>query len=132
MQFTAAQICLIINGRIEGNANAMVTSFGKIEEAQQGQLTFLANPKYEEYLYTTNASIAIINEGYELRQAVMPTLIRVQDAYSAFAQLLGKYQEMMTQQLKGIQQPSYIAASAKLAGDVDVGAFAYIGENVNI
>ena len=88
MQFTAAQISVLLNGKIEGDADATVSSFGKIEEAQEGQLTFLANPKYEDYLYTTNASIAIINDGYELREVVKPTLIRVQDAYSAFAQLL--------------------------------------------
>lgn len=132
MQFTAAQISILVNGKIEGNAEVAVTSFGKIEEAEQGQLTFLANPKYEEFLYSTRASIAIVNEGYELRQTVTPTLIRVADAYSAFAQLLGKYQEMVTQQMKGIQQPSYIASSAKLGTDVFVGAFSYIGENVKI
>lgn len=132
MQFTASQISILLNGKIEGNADATVSSFGKIEEAEQGQLTFLANPKYEDFLYTTNASIAIINESYELRQAVKPTLIRVADAYSAFAQLLGKYQEMATQQMKGIQQPSFICASAKLGVDVFVGAFSYIGENVKV
>ena len=132
MQFTAAQISVLINGKIEGNADAAVTSFGKIEEAQAGQLTFLANPKYEDYLYSTGASIAIINEGYELRQPVTPTLIRVADAYSAFALLLSKYQEMANQQLKGVQQPSFIAPSAQLAPDVFVGAFSYIGENVKI
>jgi UDP-3-O-[3-hydroxymyristoyl] glucosamine N-acyltransferase len=132
MQFTAAQIAILLNGKIEGNAEVIVSSFGKIEEAEEGQLTFLANPKYEEYLYSTNASIAIINEGYELRHSIKPTLIRVQDAYSAFAQLLSKYQEMATQQLKGIQQPSYISTSAKLADDVYVGAFAYIGDGVKI
>jgi UDP-3-O-[3-hydroxymyristoyl] glucosamine N-acyltransferase len=132
MQFTAAQISILLNGKLEGSAETAVSSFGKIEEAQEGQLTFLANPKYEEYLYTTNASIAIINEGYELRQQVKPTLIRVQDAYTGFAQLLSKYQEMVTQQLKGIQQPSFISSSAKLADDVYVGAFCYIGENVDI
>lgn len=132
MQFTAAQIAILLHGKIEGNAGATVSSFGKIEEAQEGQLTFLANPKYEDFLYSTNASIAIINQSYELRQAVKPTLIRVPDAYSAFAQLLSTYQEMATQQLKGIQQPCYIAPSAALAADVFVGAFAYIGENVKI
>ncbi|MER3469777.1 MAG: UDP-3-O-(3-hydroxymyristoyl)glucosamine N-acyltransferase [Chitinophagaceae bacterium] len=132
MQFTAAQIALLLNGKVEGNADATVSSFGKIEEAMDGQLTFLANPKYEEYLYTTNASIAIINESYELRQVVKPTLIRVADAYSAFAQLLSKYQEMVTQQMKGIQQPSYISSSAKIADDAFVGAFSYIGEGVKI
>jgi UDP-3-O-[3-hydroxymyristoyl] glucosamine N-acyltransferase len=132
MQFTAAQISVLINGKIEGSADAAVTSFGKIEEAQEGQLTFLANPKYEEYLYTTNASIAIINVEYELRQPVKPTLIRVSDAYTAFAQLLSKYQEMATQQMRGIQQPSFIATSAQLGTDVFVGAFTYIGELAKI
>ena len=132
MQFTAAQISILVNGKIEGNADTAVTSFGKIEEAEQGQLTFLANPKYEDYLYSTNASIAIINDNYELRQDVKPTLIRVSDAYTAFAQLLSKYQEMVTQQMKGIQQPCYISASARIAQDVFVGAFSYIGENVRI
>jgi UDP-3-O-[3-hydroxymyristoyl] glucosamine N-acyltransferase len=132
MQFTAAQISILLNGKIEGNADAIVSSFGKIEEAQEGQLTFLANPKYEEFLYSTGASIAIVNENYELREAVRPTLIRVADAYTAFAQLLSKYQEMVTQQMKGVQQPSYIASSAKLAEDVFIGAFSYIGDNVRI
>ncbi len=132
MQFTAAQISILVNGKIEGNADTAVSSFGKIEEAAEGQLTFLANPKYEDYLYTTHASIAIINEAYELREPVKPTLIRVADAYSAFAQLLGKYQEMMNQQMKGIQQPSFIAASAKIAEEVYVGAFSYVGEQVAI
>ncbi|MGZ3837237.1 MAG: UDP-3-O-(3-hydroxymyristoyl)glucosamine N-acyltransferase [Flavisolibacter sp.] len=132
MQFTAAQISILLNGRIEGNTDVIVSSFGKIEEAQQGQLTFLANPKYEDYLYTTNASIAIVNENYELREPVKTTLIRVADAYTAFAQLLGKYQEMVTQQMKGIQQPCYIAPTAVLEEDVFIGAFSYIGENVRV
>jgi UDP-3-O-[3-hydroxymyristoyl] glucosamine N-acyltransferase len=132
MQFTAAQISILVNGKIEGNAEAAVNSFGKIEEAEQGQLTFLANPKYEEFLYSTNASIAIINDAYELRQPVKLTLIRVTDAYTAFAQLLSKYQEIVTQQMKGIQQPSYISPSAKIGEDVFVGAFCYLGENVKV
>ncbi|MGZ8537387.1 MAG: UDP-3-O-(3-hydroxymyristoyl)glucosamine N-acyltransferase, partial [Flavisolibacter sp.] len=132
MQFTAAQISSLVNGNIEGNADIAVTSFGKIEEAEQGQLTFLANPKYEEYLYTTNASMVIINDAYELRQPVKPTLIRVADAYTAFALLLSKYQEIVTQQMQGIQQPSFIASSAKLADEVFIGAFSYLGENVKV
>lgn len=132
MQFTAAQISTLINGQIEGNADVTVSSFGKIEEAQDGQLTFLANPKYEDFLYTTQASIAIINTAYELKQAVKPTVIRVDDAYSAFALLLSKYQEMAAQQMQGIQQPSFIAPSAKVSEGVYVGAFTYIGEAVKI
>src|SRR5215510_1558938 len=103
MTFPASQIALLINGRIEGDASAAVTSFGKIEEAQNGQLSFLANLKYEEYLYTTGASVIIINENFELKQPIAATLIRVPDAYTAFATLLGKYQEIVEQQLSGIQ-----------------------------
>ena len=132
MQFPAVQIALLINGKVEGDAAANVTSFGKIEEAKEGQLTFFANPKYEDFLYSTNASVIIINEDYELKQPVMATLIRVPDAYTAFATLLSKYQEIVKQQLKGIQEPSYIAKTAVYGQNVFIGAFAYIGENVTI
>jgi UDP-3-O-[3-hydroxymyristoyl] glucosamine N-acyltransferase len=132
MQFTASQIALLINGKIEGDANASVNSFGKIEEATTGQLAFLANPKYEDHLYSTQASVIIVNESLQLKQHVGSTLIRVPDAYSAFATLLSKYQEMMTQQMNGIQQPCYIAKTASYGENVFVGAFAYLGENVNI
>jgi UDP-3-O-[3-hydroxymyristoyl] glucosamine N-acyltransferase len=132
MNFPAAQISLLINGKVEGDPNVVVNSFGKIEEAKENQLTFLANPKYEDFLYTTQASIVILNEAYELKQPVKATLIRVPDAYSAFALLLSKYQEIMQQQLSGIQQPSYIAKTASYGNNVFIGAFAYLGENVKI
>lgn len=132
MQFNAAQIAMLINGRLEGNASAAVASFGKIEEAQEGQLSFLANPKYEEYLYHTRASVVIINNALELKSPVTATLIRVPDAYTAFATLLAKYQELKTQQLVGVQQPSYVSATAVLGKDVYVGAFTYIGEHASI
>jgi len=132
MTFSAAQIALLINGKVEGDANTTVNSFGKIEEAQNGQLAFLANPKYEEYLYSTGASIIIINETYELKQAIKAALIRVPNAYSAFATLLEKYQQIVTQQLSGLQQPCYIASSAKYGDNVFIGAFAYLGDNVKI
>lgn len=103
MQFTAAQIAAIINGKVEGDASVSVASFGKIEEARAGQLAFLANPKYEDFLYTTKASIVIINESLELKQPMAATLLRVKDAYSAFASLLDAYQEMRTQRMIGIQ-----------------------------
>lgn len=132
MQFTAAQIAMMISGKVEGNPEAQVGSFGKIEEAKAGQLTFLANPKYEDYVYSTAASVIIINENQELKQTLDATLIRVPNAYSAFATLLSKYQEMVTQKLVGIQQPSYIAPSSKFGENIFVGAFAYIGENVTM
>lgn len=130
MQFTAAQIAMIINGKVEGDPNAAVGSFGKIEEARQGQLAFLANPKYEDHLYTTEATVIIISQTQELRQAVKGTLIRVEDAYTAFATLLTKYQEVMTQQMVGRQEPVYVAPTAKLGENLFLGAFCYIGEGV--
>jgi UDP-3-O-[3-hydroxymyristoyl] glucosamine N-acyltransferase len=130
MQFSAAQIAMMIDGRVEGNAETAVASFGKIEEALTGQLAFLANPKYEEYLYITKASIIIVNETQELKQPISATLIKVPDAYSAFAVLLDKYQQIQRQQLSGIQQPVYIDATAKIGDNVFIGAFAYIGEKV--
>ena len=132
MQFSAAQIAMLINGKTEGDPSASVGSFGKIEEAVPGQLAFLANPKYEEFLYTTGASVIIVNESQELKQAISSTLIRVPDAYTAFATLLTKYQEIEAQQLTGIQEPSYRAKTARLGQGVFIGAFAYIGENVVI
>src|SRR5688572_16765872 len=132
MNFPAAQISLIVNGKVDGDPNITVNSFGKIEEANEQQLTFFANPKYEEFLYSTKASIIILNEAYELKQPVTATLIRVPDAYSAFAILLSKYQEIMQQQLTGIQQPAYIAKTASYGENVFIGAFAYLGENVKI
>src|SRR6187401_1167279 len=132
MTFSALQIAALINGKTEGNANISVTSFGKIEEAEDGQLAFLANPKYEEYLYSTKASVIIINEALELKQPVTATLIRVPHAYTAFAKLLSTYQQMMQQQLNGVQQPVYISASASYGQNVFIGAFAYLGDNVKV
>jgi UDP-3-O-[3-hydroxymyristoyl] glucosamine N-acyltransferase len=132
MQFTAAQIASLIQGNIEGNPDVTVGGFGKIEEAKAGQLSFLANPKYEEYLYTTGASIIIIGQNQTLRTPVSATLIRVEDAYSAFAILLKTYEEYKAQSLVGIQQPSFIHDTATIGEQVFVGAFAYIGEKVKI
>ena len=132
MQFTAQQIALLVSGTIQGTPDTTVTSFGKIEEAEAGQLSFLANPKYEEYLYTTKASLVIVNENLQLQKNITATLVRVKDAYSAFATLLTTYQNVKAQQKKGIETPSHIASSATLGTDVFVGAFAYIGEKVSI
>ncbi len=132
MQFPAAQIALLVNGKTEGDPTVTVDSFGKIEEAREGQLSFFANPKYEEYLYRTKASVIIVNEAYELREPVKATLIRVPDAYTAFATLLSKYQEIKQHSMAGVQQPVYIAPSATYGQQVFIGAFAYLGENVKV
>jgi UDP-3-O-[3-hydroxymyristoyl] glucosamine N-acyltransferase len=134
MQFTAAQIAGLINATIEGNPDAAINDITKIEEGREGTLSFMANPKYEHYLYETKASIIIVNNTLQLEKPVAATLLRVPDAYAAFATLLEKYNEFVsgTDQKKGIQQPSYISESAKLGDDVFVGAFAYIGNNARI
>ncbi len=133
MEFTAAQIALIINGKIEGDPEIRIGSFGKIEEAKKGQLTFLANPKYEDYLDTTAASIVIVNDSQKINGEKPGTsFIRVPNAYSAFATLLAKFQEYKTQQLSGIQQPSYLAGTASYGDNLFLGAFAYVGEKVKI
>jgi len=132
MQFTAAQLAPLIEATIEGNPEVAVQSFGKIEEATPVQLSFLANSKYEEYLYTTKASIVILSHSFVLRYPVSATLLRVKDAYSAFASLLDMYQQLEQASLQGIQQPSYVSPNASVGENVYIGAFAYVGENVRI
>jgi UDP-3-O-[3-hydroxymyristoyl] glucosamine N-acyltransferase len=130
MQFTAKQIAGFIDGKIEGNPDVTVSSFGKLEEATEGQLAFLANPKYEDYLYTTKASVIIVNSTLEVEKEIDATLIRVPDAYSSFAVILTEYAKMARANLTGIQQPVYIAPTARMGENVFIGAFAYLGENV--
>ncbi len=132
LSFSAQQIALMIQGKIEGDAAVTVNQFAKIESALVGEISFLANPKYEDFLYQSKASIIIVNESLELKKPVSTTLIRVPDAYAAFATLLTKYQELKTQNLTGIQTPSFIAPSVKLGKDHFVAAFAYLGEGVKI
>ncbi|RYE19497.1 MAG: UDP-3-O-(3-hydroxymyristoyl)glucosamine N-acyltransferase [Sphingobacteriales bacterium] len=133
MQFTAVQIATLIKGQIEGDPDAKVSHVAKIEEADEGALSFVANPKYEEFLYSTKASVLIVNESLEINGKVKSTIIKVKDAYSAFAYLLEQYNAMMQATGKtGIEEPAYISKTAKLGADVYIGAFTYIGENVTI
>ncbi len=130
MQISALQIATILQGKLEGNPEAKVSTVGRIEEADENSICFIANPKYEEYIYTSKASIIIVNETLELTAPVKATLIRVKDAYSSFAFLLEKYNEIIAGTEKtGIEQPSYISPSAKIGKDVYIGAFSYIGDN---
>ncbi len=133
MQFTAQQIATLIQGKLDGDPNAQVSEVAKIEEANERSLSFISNPKYEEYAYTSKAAIIIVNESLDLSQPVNATLIRVKDAYSSFAFLLEKYNEMISGSSKtGIEQPSYISANAKIAENIYIGAFSYISENAVI
>jgi UDP-3-O-[3-hydroxymyristoyl] glucosamine N-acyltransferase len=131
MQFTAHELGLMLNGTVEGDPLVPVNQLAKIEEARAGSLSFLANPKYEQYLYTTEASVVIINNDQVLAEPVKSTLIRVPNAYSAITILLEKYNTLKLHKT-GIEQPSFIHPSAKVGENVYVGAFAYIGPNVKI
>ncbi|MBI9062712.1 MAG: UDP-3-O-(3-hydroxymyristoyl)glucosamine N-acyltransferase [Marinilabiliaceae bacterium] len=131
MKFTAGQVAELINGKVEGNKEAVITNVSKIEEGKPETLTFLANPKYTHYLYTTKADVVIINDSFVAEQTVKATLIRVPDAYKALAQLLEMYEQSQPKK-SGIEQPSFIDSSATLGDFAYVGAFAYIGENVKI
>src|SRR5690554_3565232 len=131
MEFTAEQIASLIEGKIEGDPKALVRDVSKIEEGRPQTLSFLSNPKYEQYIYTTQASVVIVNDDFKPEQALSATLIRVPDAYRALAKLLQFYQEAQPKKT-GIEQPSFIAKSATLGDFAYVGAFAYIGEGVKI
>jgi len=131
MQFTAQQISDLINGTIEGDAEVAVFEMSKIEEAQKGSISFLSNPKYETYLYRSNASIVIINEDLVIKQPVQSTLIRVKNAYTAFSILLDAYNELRFDK-QGIEEPSFIHPTASIGENVYIGAFSYIGPNVKI
>lgn len=131
MKFTAEQIAGILEGTVVGDPNIEVTKLSKIEEGTQGSLTFLSNLKYKPYIYTTKASIAIVNTDFEPEKPIETTLIKVDDAYEGFSKLLEYYNQIKLNKL-GIEQPSFISDSAKIGDNIYVGAFAYIGNNVEI
>ena len=131
MKFTATQISEILNGEVEGNPNQEVFKLSKIEEGETGSLTFLANPKYNSYLYTTKASIAIVNKDFIPEKEIKTTLVKVDDAYKAFTKLLEYYNEIKLDK-SGIETPSFIDETAVYGDNVYIGAFAYLSKNVII
>lgn len=132
MQFTAHQIAGLINASIQGDPDTVVTGFNNIESAGAGELTFMGNAKYNEALLQSSASIVLIGKDMVPDHPLRPTLLVVDDAYSAFATLLQIYQEISVQGLKGVEQPSYIAESAILGEGVYVGAFSYVHKNCTV
>ncbi|MEM6514679.1 MAG: UDP-3-O-(3-hydroxymyristoyl)glucosamine N-acyltransferase [Bacteroidota bacterium] len=131
MKFTAEQIAGILEGHIVGDAKVEVSKLSKIEEGTKGSLTFLANPKYKSYIYSTEASIAIVNRDFEPEQELKTTLIKVDDAYKAFSKLLEYYNQIKLNK-NGIEQPSFVSDSAQIAEGIYLGAFSYVGDNVTI
>lgn len=131
MEITPNMLASMIGGRVEGNGEIKIIGFGKIEEAQPGQLTFIANPKYSNYIHTTQASVVIVNEDFEFEGEIAPTLIRVKDAYSALAELLSAFDSMKPRP-RGIEQPSFIADGVEVPENAYIGAFAYIGKGAKL
>lgn len=131
MKFTAQQIADILEGEVVGNPDEEVSKLSKIEEGKKGSLTFLSNPKYNPYLYTTNASIAIVNESFQPEKEISITLIKVENAYKSFSKLLEFYNEVKNNKI-GREAPSFISESAVIGENEYIGAFSYIGDNVII
>lgn len=131
MEFTAKQIADIIQGRVEGDENAKVTTFAKIEEGKEGAISFLSNPKYTHFIYETSSSVVLVNEDLELEKKVKPTLIRVKNAYESVARLLQIYESMKPKR-KGIHPLAFISPKATIGKDCYIGAFAYVADGVVI
>ncbi len=127
MEFTAKQIADLIGGRVEGDENATVHNFAKIEEGQEGAISFLSNPKYTHFIYETKSSIVLVNDDLKLEKEVHPTLIRVKNAYEAVAKLLQVYQSMQPKKT-GIDPTAVVARSAKVSENAYIGAYAVVGE----
>ncbi|WP_046242473.1 UDP-3-O-(3-hydroxymyristoyl)glucosamine N-acyltransferase [Hymenobacter terrenus] len=132
MEFTVQQIAEVLGGTVEGDATLRISSLAKIEEAQAGSLTFLSNNKYESFLYETGASAVIVGHAQELRHAIKPTLIRVENPYTAFSQLLEFYAQATRTGKRGVEQPSYIGEASEIGAGHYRGAFSYIGENCKL
>ncbi|MFV8378669.1 UDP-3-O-(3-hydroxymyristoyl)glucosamine N-acyltransferase [Flavobacterium sp. LB3R33] len=129
MKFTAEQIAGILEGEVVGNPKAEVFRLSKIEEGTEGSLTFLSNPKYLNYIYSTKASVTIVNETFVSESPLTTTLIKVQDAYAAFSKLLEFYNQVKLNKT-GIEQPSFLSESVKYGDNLYLGSFSYVGQNV--
>ena len=131
MEFTAKQIAEYVQGRIEGNENACINNFAKIEEGKEGSISFLSNPKYLHFIYETKSSVILIDESVELEKPVSATLIRVKNAYESVAKLLQLYDSLKPKKT-GVDALAFVSPTAEIGKDVYIGPFAYIGENVKI
>ena len=131
MEFTAKQIADFVGGRVEGDINASVHTFAKIEEGTEGAISFLSNPKYTHYLYDTRSSVVLINEDVKLERSVKATLIRVKDAYECIAKLLQLYESSKPRKT-GVHSLACISPKALIGKDCYIGPFVYIGDNVRI
>ncbi|TAF75610.1 MAG: UDP-3-O-(3-hydroxymyristoyl)glucosamine N-acyltransferase [Bacteroidetes bacterium] len=132
MEFTAAQIAHILEGKVEGNSNQKINTLSKIQEGSPNSISFLSNLKYENFLYDTQAGAVIINEDYQLKEKVSTTLIRVKNSYTAFSTLLEEYHKLITFKKTGIEQPCFVGEKVIIGDNIYRGAFSYIGSNCKI
>lgn len=132
MEFTIKQIALMLGGEVKGDESARVTMLGKIQDAKPGQIAFLANPKYEQFIYTTQATAVIVRKDFQPKKDINATLILVKDPYNSFTALLEEYHKIVSFQKSGIEQPSFIGENASVGKNIYRGAFSYIGSNVVI
>lgn len=132
MEFTINQIAAMLGGQVQGDGNEKINMLAKIQDAKKGQLAFLSNPKYEQYIYTTQASVVIVKKDFVPRKEITTNLLLVDDPYSSFTALLEEYHKMINFQKTGIEQPSYIGEGSVTGGNIYRGAFSYIGSKVKI
>lgn len=132
MEFSATQIAALVDGTVEGDGNAKVGTFAKIEEGHPGAISFLANPKYTEYIYETGSSIVLVSREFKPERPVPATLIRVDDPYATVARLLDMVSKMSEPHPVGLEQPCHVDGSASVGDDVYVGAFSYVAEGVTL
>jgi len=132
MEFTVSQVAELLNGSVEGDGSQKVNRLDKIQEGKPGGISFLANLKYEPYLYTTQASAVIVQEDLKPTKAITTTLIRVKDAYTGFTQLLEAYAMMIREDKKGVEQPSYMDESSTMGSNAYRAAFSYVGKKAQI
>ncbi len=132
MNFTLEQIAHLIGGKLDGSKDTKVNTISSIEDAEEGSISFLSNPKYEPLIYTTRASAVIVNENLVLNKKITTPLIRTLDPYAAFTSLLEVYDQLMSFDKNGIEEPCFVHKTSSFGSDIYVGAFAYIGRNVKI
>ena len=132
MEFTIQQIAVMLDGEVQGDGTQKINMLAKIQDAKKGQIAFLSNPKYEQFLYTTQASAVIIKKDFQPKKEILTTLLLVDDPYSSFTVLLEEYHKLISFQKSGIEQPSFIGESSVVGKNIYRGAFSYIGINVKI
>lgn len=132
MELTAAQLAALVNGQVEGDENVKVSTFAKIEEGHPGALSFLANPKYTHFIYSTESSVVLVRKDFVAEEPVKATLVRVDDPYATVAHLLDMVSKMSQVEKRGVEQPSFVSEGVEVPEDAYVGAFAYIGKGVKL